>query len=205
MIKTLYSIYNQVCRWIYIRWSHYATVFYFHINNVTRDNFTSIGVPLLDIHQDGKCEFGAGLVIVNNAKFATLGKSNRCKFVVSSGAKLLIGNKVAMSNTTIVATLSVTLGNNILLGGGVTIVDTDFHSLNPAHWHTIADYDYMQKSPVVIKDNVFIGMNAVILKGVTIGSNVIIGAGSVISKDIPDNQMWGGNPARFIKNCIIRN
>jgi acetyltransferase-like isoleucine patch superfamily enzyme len=87
-----------------------------------------------------------------------------------------------------------------MIGGGVTIVDSDFHSLNPLHWHTNADEKNMISSPVHIKDNVFIGMDSIILKGVTIGSNVIIAAGSVVFKDIPDNQIWGGNPARFIRN-----
>jgi acetyltransferase-like isoleucine patch superfamily enzyme len=137
--------------------------------------------------------------LINKAKFAILGKNNRCKIVVTSGGKLVIGNNVGMSNSTIVATLSITLGNNILIGGGVTIVDTDFHSLNPSHWHTKADVENMKSSAVVINDNVFIGMNSIIGKGVTIGSNAIIAAGSVISKNIPENQIWGGNPAKFIK------
>jgi acetyltransferase-like isoleucine patch superfamily enzyme len=112
----------------------------------------------------------------------------------------MIGNNVGMSNTTIVATKSITIGNNIMIGGGVTIVDSDFHSLNSLHWHTNADEKNMISLPVVIKDNVFIGMDSIILKGVTIGNNVIIAAGSVVSKDLPNNQIWGGNPARFIRN-----
>jgi acetyltransferase-like isoleucine patch superfamily enzyme len=87
-----------------------------------------------------------------------------------------------------------------MIGGGVTIVDTDFHSLNPQHWHTAADLLNMKRIPVVINDNVFIGMNTIILKGVVIGSNTVIAAGSVIIKSIPDNQIWGGNPAQFIRN-----
>lgn len=52
---------------------------------------------------------------------------------------------------------------------------------------------------VIINDHTFIGANTVICKGVTIGSNVIVGASSVVTKDIPDNEIWGGNPARFIR------
>lgn len=56
-----------------------------------------------------------------------------------------------------------------------------------------------RKGHIRIKDNAFIGANTVICNSVTIGSNSIVGAGSVVTKDIPDNEIWAGNPARFIK------
>lgn len=52
---------------------------------------------------------------------------------------------------------------------------------------------------VRIKEGAFIGISTIILKPVTIGKNAIIGAGSVVTKDIPDNEVWAGNPAKFIK------
>lgn len=58
------------------------------------------------------------------------------------------------------------------------------------------------KGHVDIGDNSFIGANTIICNTVKIGKNVIVGAGSVVTKDIPDNQIWGGNPAHFIKNRI---
>ena len=86
-----------------------------------------------------------------------------------------------------------------MIGGGCTIVDTDFHSLNPLDWFTFKDDANRVSKEVVIGDNVFIGMKTIILKGVHVGNNVVIGAGSVVTKDIPDNEIWAGNPARFIK------
>ena len=59
-----------------------------------------------------------------------------------------------------------------------------------------------RNAPVVIKDLAFIGMHSIILKGVTIGEKSIIGAGSVVSKDVPDGEIWAGNPARFIKKVV---
>ena len=56
------------------------------------------------------------------------------------------------------------------------------------------------EKPVIIENSVFIGAQSIILKGVTIGKNSIIGAGSVVTKNVPANQIWAGNPARFIKN-----
>ncbi|WP_298939623.1 acyltransferase [uncultured Dysgonomonas sp.] len=149
--------------------------------------------------KNGRCSFGNQVSLVNTAKSSTLGRCNRCKLLVYSDAQLIIGNKVGMSNTTIVATKFIRIGNNVMIGGGSTIVDSDFHSLNPEFWHTPKDEIHMKSSDVIINDNVFIGMNAIILKGVNIGSNVIIAAGSVVTKDIPDFEIWGGNPAKFIR------
>lgn len=184
--------------------SKFRIKFLFFIHKVEYNEFVSLGVPLLDTNTNSLVKFGSNLVMVNLAKYSTLGKNNKCKFVVSNNAQLIIGNKVGMSNAVIVATKSITIGNNVMIGGGVTIVDSDFHSLNPAHWHTSEDEKNMKSSEVIIKDNVFIGMDSIILKGVTIESNVIIAAGSVVSKNIPENQIWGGNPAVFIKHNKIK-
>ncbi len=200
MIMIFWKVYRKV----YFLGCYYLTFFYFKINNVKHKTFTSIGVPLFDIKKNSIVSFGTALVMVNNAKYATLGKSNKCKFVVSKNAILSIGNKVGMSNVVIVSTKSIKIGNNVMIGGGVVIVDSDFHSLNPLHWHTEEDEKNMISSPVVIGDNVFIGMDSIILKGVMVGENSIIAAGSVVSKDVPENQIWGGNPAKFIRNNEIK-
>ena len=55
------------------------------------------------------------------------------------------------------------------------------------------------RGKVVIKENAYLGMNTLVVKPVTIGKNAIVGAGSIVTKDIPDNEVWAGNPARFIK------
>jgi len=200
MLKSIYSLYQKIFFRLFITVSKTLTNLYFYLNHVEHGKFTSLGVPILNVDSQGKCQFGADVVMVNTAKFSMLGKANRCKFVVMKNGKLQIGKKVAMSNATIIASLSVQIGNNIMIGGGTTIVDTDFHSFNPDHWHTSNDALNMKSEPVIINDNVFIGMDSVILKGVTIGSNVIIAARSVITKDIPPYQIWGGNPAKFIRN-----
>jgi acetyltransferase-like isoleucine patch superfamily enzyme len=79
------------------------------------------------------------------------------------------------------------------------IWDTDFHPLDylARRKH---DTSMIKTRPVVIGNDVFIGANSIILKGTTIGDRAIIGAGSVVSGNIPADQIWGGNPAKFIKN-----
>ena len=53
--------------------------------------------------------------------------------------------------------------------------------------------------PIIVGDDVFVGANSIILKGVIIGARVIIGAGSVVTKNIPSDEIWAGNPAKFIR------
>jgi len=199
MTKNIRKIIKLVLNRLYIHWSHYHTVRLFKQSGIKYRTLFTSGIPLIDVNEDSEFSIGENAVIINDAKTATLGKNNRCKFVVYKGAKLKIGDKIGMSNITIVASKSVTLGNNILIGGGVTIVDTDFHSMDYTHWHTENDFTNMVCKPVFIGDNVFIGMNSIILKGVTIGDGAIIAAGSVVTKNIDKNEIWGGNPAKFIK------
>lgn len=88
--------------------------------------------------------------------------------------------------------------------GGGKIYDTDFHSLNPQDRYDHArDMESKKKATVKICDNVLIGAGAIVLKGVTIGENSIIGAGAVVTKDVPANEIWAGNPARFIKKISV--
>ena len=71
------------------------------------------------------------------------------------------------------------------------------------HLDTTKLDDFWKKGEVKIGDGTFIGAHTIICNSVVIGKNVIVGAGSVVTKSIPDNEIWGGNPARFIKNREI--
>ncbi len=72
--------------------------------------------------------------------------------------------------------------------GGVAVLREDFHQLDP-----------LLHLPIAIGDNVFIGANAIIMPGVTIGNDVVVGAGAVVAKDVPDDSVVVGVPARKIK------
>ena len=146
----------------------------------------------LDIPQDVRICF------VNNSESSTLGIERRCKISVYKNASLQIMGPLGLSNVVIVATKQISIGKNVMIGGGVTIIDSDFHSLDYNDWFTDKDEHNMNSIPVTIGDNVFIGMNSLILKGVHIGNGSIVAAGSVISKSIPPGEIWGGNPAKFI-------
>ena len=160
----------------------------------------SVGFPNLKNHGGTLLIKGDPIIsMINNGRVSTLGYSNPCKISISKDAQLIINGDIAMSNSSIIVTQKISIGSNVMIGGGCTIVDTDFHSLNPRDWFSAEDDANKISAEVSIGDNVFIGMNVMILKGVHIGNNVIIGAGSVVTKDIPANEIWAGNPARKIK------
>lgn len=95
---------------------------------------------------------------------------------------------------------NVSIGGNVKLGGNVRIFDHDFHSLDAGVRRTPADANHVKSSPVFIDDDVFIGTNAIILKGSTIGARSIVGAGALVSgMDIPCDSLVVGNPARILK------
>jgi len=122
--------------------------------------------------------------------------------VFRPSAVLTLGKNVGISNSTIVCWDRVEIGDNVVIGGGCRIWDTNFHSLD-AQMRTSGNDQDIRTAPVKIGDNVFIGGGVIILKGVTIGENSIISAGSVVNKDIPANTIAAGNPCVAIKDRTI--
>ena len=95
----------------------------------------------------------------------------------------------------------INIGNKVTITSGVKILTHDGST-----WlvHDSKGNRYQHYAPVLIKDNVFIGINSIIMPGVTIGTNVVIGAGSVVTRDIPDNSVAVGSPARVVSSfCAL--
>ena len=106
-----------------------------------------------------------------------------------------IGDDVGISGCSITALQRVAIGNRVLVGAGVLIMDSDAHPLHPK--------DRLResapaKAPVEIADDVFIGARAIILKGVRIGQGAVIGAGSVVVSNVSAFMIAAGNPARVV-------
>lgn len=158
------------------------------------------GIPIISISTGGKLSIGKNLVMVNSAISNLIGRTQKCSFYVGENAVLKIGDNVGMSATSIVCMQSVKIGNNVRLGGNTVIYDTDFHSLaREERVDKKKDKANVKNAPVIIEDGVFVGAHTTILKGVTIGEDTIVGACSVVTKSIPKNEIWGGNPAKFIR------
>jgi len=138
-------------------------------------------------------------------------------FLEASDAKVSIGERVFMGNSTIISKASVSLGNDILVAWGVTFYDHDSHSLDFLHrdedikqaykdfinekgnYLKNKNWGVVNSKPIVICDHVWIGAESMILKGVTVGEGAIIGARSVVTKDVPAYTIAAGNPARIVK------
>ena len=90
--------------------------------------------------------------------------------------------------------------SKITIGDGCMFANSAY--VSDADWHGIYDraIPVGKTSPIILKDNVWIGDRAVVGKGVTIGKNSIVAAGAVVVKDVPDNVVVGGNPAKIIND-----
>jgi len=124
------------------------------------------------------------------------------------GINIKIGkNFYANFNTTILDVCPVTIGDNVMLGTGVSLL-TPMHPLrfqerNPQKDENGELFVLEYGKPIVIEDNCWLASNVNVLGGVTIGSGSVIGAGSVVTKNIPANSFAAGNPCKIIKT--IRN
>ncbi len=150
------------------------------------------------LRNKGQIIIGKGVRI--NSMYApnAIGGQTFMSIKVRKNATLTIGNNVALSNSAIYCADSITVEDDVFIGGDCKVYDTDFHSIYYADRLSIPEINKKTGS-VIIKKGALIGTGSIILKGVSIGEKSVIGAGSVVSKNIPDNEIWAGNPIQFIK------
>ena len=149
---------------------------------------------------DGKCHFKrfpkSKISIGDNCEFLSrpnanlIGIDRPCMVsTLTEEANLEIGNNCGFSGTVIGAFTKIKLGNNVRCGANTLITDSDWHP---------GDTRVGASKPVTIGDNVWLGINGVVLKGVEIGENTVIGANSLVTKSIPANVIAAGNPCKEI-------
>ena len=133
----------------------------------------------------------------------------RTSLAAEEGAVIEIGDGGYLANASLVCTDRITIGARCLVAGGVTICDSDFHPVAPAARlaDTVAISPRGDRAhrppidvrPVVIGDDVWLGWNATVLKGVTIGDGAVVAAGALVLRDVPAGATVAGNPAREVE------
>ncbi len=136
-------------------------------------------------------------------------------FEIDNG-KITIGDRTFIGgNCMFIAIEGIEIGSDVLFSWGITVADNNSHSVNweerkndVADWKRgieegkigkYKDWSNVKSSKIVVKDKAWIGFNSIIMKGVTIGEGSVVAAGSVVTKDVPDWTVVGGNPAKIIK------
>lgn len=137
------------------------------------------------------------IVIGNECTFLSspnanlIGVNRPCMISTMTGeAQVRIGHRCGFSGTVLAAFVRIELGDNVICGANTLITDSDWHPEDPRAG---------APAPVVIGNNVWLGVNATVLKGARIGDNSVIGAGSIVVCDIPANVVAAGNPCKVIK------
>ncbi|MFA5114018.1 MAG: acyltransferase [Candidatus Margulisiibacteriota bacterium] len=128
-------------------------------------------------------------------------------YLERSGAGITVGDRCYIGGAKLICADRIEIGSDVMIAWGGQIIDHNSHSLN---WSERAndvlelakgrkDWAKVKRAPIVIKDKAWIGFNAIILKGVTIGEGAVVAAGSVVTSDVPAYTVVGGNPAREIR------
>lgn len=149
------------------------------------------GKPVFRRYPGTRISIGKNAEFLSGKRDNLIGINRPCMLsTFNDGTTLEIGDHCGLSGTVIGAHISITLGNHVKCGANTLITDGDWHPEDPRSG---------SPAPVVIGNNVWLGVNSVILKGVTIGENTVIGANAVVTRDIPANVIAAGNPCKVIR------
>lgn len=158
-----------------------------------------LGFPLIQKHLKAQIIIGKRLTLCSDPKKNSIGVFQKVIIkALNPNSVITIGNNVGISGA-VISGITINIGNNVLIGSGVLISDTDAHPIHPDHRN---DSSMIKSAPIIIEDDVFIGARSIILKGVRIGRGAVIGAGSVVTKDVKAMTIVAGNPAKFITTIV---
>ncbi|MFN4087196.1 MAG: acyltransferase [Spirosomataceae bacterium] len=154
----------------------------------------------IQISKFSQVSIGLNFTLSSSGGYNPLGRNIRSSIKVESGAYLQIGDNVGISSTCIWAFKGIKIGNNVKIGADCILMDSDAHSLNH-NFRNVGSMDRLnaKKEVIEIGDSVLLGTRCIVLKGVSIGDRSIVGSGSVVTRSIPSDEIWAGNPAKFLK------
>ena len=150
------------------------------------------GLPYMTRKKGSTISIGKGCRFMSKSWGNLIGLNHSCILATTEEkAKLVIGNNCTFSGCSLWCFKNITLKDNVRVGANCLIMDGDAHQDDPRAG---------KNKPIVIEDNVWLGGNVVVKKGVTIGRNSVIGMNSVVTKDIPANVIAVGAPCRVIRS-----
>jgi acetyltransferase-like isoleucine patch superfamily enzyme len=186
---------------LYTYYSWIITVLKLWLNGVRFDrSIKAYGIPVVNVGRNATFIIGKNFAFKSGKTFTEIGRPQPTYFTVRYNGVLTIGNNVGVNNVAIVCEKKITIGDNVRIGANVVIYDSDFHSLDVTKRAAAQeDRSCIKRKPITIEEGAFIGSHVTILKGVTIGKNSVIGAAAVVTRNVPPDEIWAGNPAVFIK------
>lgn len=192
-LDTPWKVWNQWWRWL----AYPRVRLLFARNGIPwGQGWRFYGAPVIQKHRHSRMAFGSNLQLRSSVRSNPLGANHPVILCTwQAGAVLEIGDSFSMTGGAICAVSSIIVGDNVVVGANTTIVDADFHPMEASQRALIDG----AVAPVVIEDDVFIGMNCLVLKGVVIGRGSVVGAGSVVTGNIPSGVITAGNPARVVR------
>lgn len=174
-------------------------IFWLQYRKTFKNRIKIYGFPIINIESGSNISIGKNIVFISNTFFSEPGISHPVIIrLLNKDSILSIGDNVGISGCGICVQNKISIGNNVLMGANVFIADTDFHPTEPQNRRF--SRTNVRAEEVIIEDNVFIGMNSTILKGVRIGKNSIIGAHSLVTRNIPANVIAAGNPCKVLRH-----
>ena len=163
-------------------------------------NLKVSGIIIIKCNRKNKIKLGSNVTLNSNYASNLVGATNGIIFNCARSGFISIGDNSGLSFTVISSRSGVTVGSFTKIGGNVRIYDHDFHSLDQNIRRSEEDSKSADTKPIFIGNDVFIGANTIVLKGVSIGDGAVVGAGSIVTKSIPAGERWAGNPAKKISN-----
>ncbi len=157
-------------------------------------------LPICRRHAKAKISLGSHVKISNRIRENLAGVCHKTVLVANRPeARLIIGNHVAMSGAIFFCSNEIVVEDYVNIGVGVRIYDTDFHPL-AAQARRMHVKSLIKTAPVRICEDVWLGANVIVLKGVTVGARSVVAAGSVVTQDIPSDTLAAGVPARVVRS-----
>lgn len=209
-MKNKFSHYFRLSRQLYFKqpidtFLCYLKAYYWGVEIGKRNKF--IGTLKIRKTPSSTIRFGNGIKILSSFSSNLHGLNRKSMLsTLKPNARLIIGDNVGISGCIICSSNSIEIKDRVMIGANCTITDTDSHSIFYKERHP--DYfniktpnfkERVNTKPIVIEEDVFIGMHSLVLKGAHIGKGSVIGAGSIVNSYIPEGVIAAGQPAKVIK------